>query len=459
MRQLSEHAAVDPGATTGTVTSWHGTVPAELAGRATATALEVARRCADPERVIDLVMAAAEQAVHPNGWAYHGFAHGHAGLALVQVLAAEAAAEQADRHAALAAAFTYIREAVAGTAGTPLTEPGVLSGTSGLALGLAACVRAEPRFGPSLDRLHEQLAAQVLDLPLPRVEREVSDVDYDMVSGAAGILSYLCGIADPGPAVRAAAEHLVDYLVWLGAPPRDLTLTRRWLITPDLCRSDRDYPNGHLNVGLAHGIPGPLAALATAWLAGYQRPGQETALRLTLGWVQALRRTDEHGPVWPSEVPIDDTGAETRPSQPADQIAWCYGTAGVAVALLPVAEALGDDSLRALAVASFEAVLGRFAEHPVQSPTFCHGIAGVLVLCLEFAAHGSALAADWTPRLLELLLAQADPELPVLFRDQEKPGVFVDSPSLLSGSAGIALALLAATAPRRPSWFRAFLTR
>ncbi|MGW0521836.1 lanthionine synthetase C family protein [Crossiella sp. NPDC003009] len=456
MRQLSEHASAGPSAP---ALAWHGSLPGALARRATATALEIARRSADPESVIDLVMASAEQAVHPYGWSYPGFAHGHAGLALLHVLAAEAAPDEPGRRGALDTAFTYIREAVAGTAGTPLAEPGLLSGTSGLALALAACVRAEERFGPSLDRLHEKLAAQVMDLPLPTVERGVSDSDYDMVSGAAGTLSYLCGIDSPCPAVRAAADRLVDYLVWLGEPPRDLSLTRRWLISPEQCRGERDHPYGHLNVGLAHGIPGPLAALATAWLAGYRRPGQEAALRGVLEWVLAIRRADGHGPVWPSEVPIDDTGAEVRPSEPLDQIAWCYGTAGVAVALLPVAEALGEESLRALAVASFEAVLRRLPERASFSPTFCHGLAGVLVLCLEFAAHGSELAAAETPRVLELLLELADPDLPVLFRDEEEPGVFVDSPSLLSGSTGIALALLAATAPRRPSWFRAFLTR
>ncbi|MBP2479189.1 lantibiotic modifying enzyme [Crossiella equi] len=450
--------------TADTTTSWHGPVPTTLAGRARELAREIARRSEDSARVVEHVLTATEQATHPMGWYHPGFAHGHAGIALLHAHAAEAALDEATRDRSRELAFAFIREAVQGTQVEPLESPGVFSGTSGLALCLAECVAVEPRFAPSLDRLHDKLAGQVADLPLPQVERGVADSDYDMITGAAGTLSYLGAVGRPGARLTAAVHRLVDYLIWLGEPPRDLTLTRRWLIMPEQCaplgRDARDYPGGYLNLGMAHGIPGALAALASAWLAGHRRPGHERAMRLMTEWVLQVRREDGYGSVWPSDVPVARTGEEVRPGEPRDQVAWCYGTAGVAVALLTVADALADPGLRRVAIESFEAVLRRTLDNPFLSPTFCHGTAGVLAMCLEFAHRtDSALAREHVPVLLHGLLDLADPGSPLVYRDQEEPGVFVDSPSVLSGSAGVALTLLAATSAQRPSWFRAFLTR
>ncbi|MGO1051901.1 lanthionine synthetase C family protein [Crossiella sp. CA198] len=408
-------------------------------------------------------MRFTEQTKHPMEWYFPSFGYGHAGIALLHVHASAAAPNAVESARSLSAGFAFIREAVAGTQAQPLLAPGVFSGTGGLALCVAGCAEAEPRFAPSLGRLHDQFAAQIADLDLPMVERAVSDSDYDMISGAAGTLAYLCSIAEPDQALHTAADKLLDYLIWLSAPPRDLTLTRRWLIAPELCaplgRDPREFPGGYLNLGMAHGIPGAVAALAVAWQRGLRRPGQEQAIRRMTDWLLAVRRADPHGPVWATEIPVAATGEEVRPNHPHDQIAWCYGTAGVAVSLLAVADALGDAALRTAAMAAFEGVLRRSAAEPVLSPTFCHGVAGLLAICLEFATAGSALAREHTPRLLTELLGHADPANPLVFRDEEEPGVFVDSPALLTGSTGVALTLLAAVSPVRPSWLTAFLVR
>ncbi|MGW0523693.1 lanthionine synthetase C family protein [Crossiella sp. NPDC003009] len=418
---------------------------------------------ADPAAVVAQVLRFTEQTKHPMEWCYPSFSHGHAGLALLHVHAAAAAPGEAERDRSLETGFAFLREAFAGTQVQPLEGPSVFSGTSGLALCVAGCAEFEPRFRPSLGRLHDQLTAQLAELAPPRVERGVSDSDYDMISGAAGVLAYLCSVPEPEQALRTAAHELLDYLIWLGEPPRDLTLTRRWLIAPELCaplgEHSRDYPGGYLNLGMAHGIPGAVAALAVAWQRGLRRPGQQEALRRMTDWLLEVRRADEHGPVWPTEIPAEVTGAEIRPSAPRDQLAWCYGSAGVAVSLLAAGDALGDGGLRTAAIEAFDAVLRRSAAVGVPSPTFCHGLAGLLAISMEFAAAGSPLARERTPELLDELLRLADPALPLVFRDREEPDNLVDGPGVLSGSPGVALTLLAALSPRRPSWLHAFLVR
>lgn len=446
-----------------TVMAWAGPVPGSSARRARALAEEVARRVSDPQRVVELAVLAADQAEHPMGWQYPGFAHGHAGVSLLHLAVADAACDRSDRERAQQTAFTFIREAVAGTRIAPLEDPGLFGGTSGLALCVAECVAAEPRFGPSLDRLHRSLAEQVMQMHLPHVEREVSDSDHDLISGASGILGQLLAADEPDTAMRSAIDRLVGHLVWLGGVPDDPTVPHRWLIAPARYSPHElmgPPAGGYLNLGAAHGVPGTAAALAAAIRAGYRAPGDTAALLRMTSWIVACLRHDAFGPFWPSVLPVSERGEQLVPEAVTDQLAWCYGTAGVSVCLLAVADATGDVELRRTAAEAFEAVLRRARAVPSPTPTLCHGRAGLLAACLEFAATGaSPLAVRHLPVLLEEVIGFADPTRPLLFVDQEQPGVLVDSPAVLTGACGVALTLLAAISPHRPSWLRAFLTR
>lgn len=436
--------------------TWVHVTDTPLVDRAQRLIRLVAERTATTDRLIDLALRAAEQAERPTGWYPPSLAGGQAGSALLHLHAARAGL------GASSDAFDHIREAVLSTQVEPLEGTGLFAGTSGLALALAECARDEPRFQPSLDRLHERLAAQVHATELPRTERAVSDLHYDLVTGAAGTLAYLSSVPRPTQQVRDAAARLIEYLVWLAEPARTPGTAHRWLITPELYPPvgsyHERYPHGYLNLGLSHGVPGVVAALASAWEAGHRHPGQLAAVQTLTSWIRARHRTDAHGPVWPDGIPVDADGEELTDRGAHDQFAWCYGSAGVAAALLTVARATGNEELRTAAVDAFEGVLRRSAGTRSASPTLCHGHAGLVMLCQEFAPW-SALAGRTLPRLVQELLDYGDPDLPLGFADQEVPGNFVDDPTLLTGATGVALVLLAAIGDERPPWFRTFFAR
>jgi hypothetical protein len=98
----------------------------------------------------------------------------------------------------------------------------------------------------------------------------------------------------------------------------------------------------HGNFGLAHGIAGPLALLATALRHGHTVPGQRQAITRICDWLDRWRNgTDSHA-WWPDLI----TRAEHRrgelqrpgPRRPS----WCYGTPGIARAEQLAGLALGD---------------------------------------------------------------------------------------------------------------------
>ena len=49
------------------------------------------------------------------------------------------------------------------------------------------------------------------------------------------------------------------------------------------------YPHGNLNCGLAHGIPGPLATMSLALLAGVTVPGLAEAVDWAASWRPGMR--------------------------------------------------------------------------------------------------------------------------------------------------------------------------
>lgn len=338
--------------------------------------------------------------------------------------------------------------------------PGLFAGTAGTALTLALASRAGTRYHKTLTDLHAGLCKQVFEALWRRSEEEngVSSADFDIVSGAAGILTYLVSIDQRNDTIEAAIDHLLTYLLWLGEPGQRPG-KERWFIPPQLLPNDlhrQDFPQGNFNCGLAHGIPGPLAALALAWLAGYRYPGLRDTIVYLSNWVIEHRIETEWGLDWPASIPLEYAAkAELWQSLPPTRAAWCYGAPGVARSLWLAGCALEDGALCKIGVEAIESVLRRpVPQRGIPSPNLCHGIAGLLQICLHFAHEcESALVKAQIPALVEQILEVFDPDLPLGFRDTDQ-GVPRDQPAWLTGAPGVAMALLAAATDVSPAWDR-----
>ena len=110
------------------------------------------------------------------------------------------------------------------------------------------------------------------------------------------------------------------------------------------------FPEGNLNCGLAHGIPGPLAAMALAFESGVDVDGLAEAIERTAEWLVQHQTADDYGVNWPTAVPWTPEGRVPSERLDASRAAWCYGTPGVARALWLAGRAIGASSLCRLAV-------------------------------------------------------------------------------------------------------------
>ena len=117
------------------------------------------------------------------------------------------------------------------------------------------------------------------------------------------------------------------------------------------------------------------------------------------------------------------------------------------------------DDYRSLAVSSLEDVFRRpVRTRRIDSPTFCHGVAGLLAITMRFANEtGSPVFIEASRMLVEQLLDSYQPESLLGFRNIEYGDHEVDQPGLLDGAPGVALVLLAAATNVEPTWDRLFL--
>ena len=418
-------------------------------------ARDVAVRASDPGRISAALAAAAGQTHYPQSlhWEPYGIAEGDAALAVMcAYLDACLPSEGWD-----VVAHGFLTVAARGAERTPRLPPGLFGGLSGLAFAAASLSRGGARYQRLLASLDEALALEAPALGAGLRGRDAGAVsEFDVITGASGVGAYLLR-RDAQRLLPVLLSGLVSLAEPQAGPPR-------WMTPPHLLGDAsmmRLYPWGNLDCGLAHGIPGPLALLALALGNGVEVPGQATAVRRLTHWLLSHRADDQWGINWPTVVPLPAPGApDPEPAElPPSRSAWCYGSPGIARALWLAGDVLGDAELRELAVEAMRAVRRRpVHERQIESPTFCHGVSGLLQIMLRFA-HDTRLPdfSDAAAELVDELLDAYEPERPLAYASLEPGPHPVDRAGLLDGAPGVAMALLAAATDAEPTWDRLFL--
>jgi len=423
----------------------------------------VATRLNTPELLGRAISESPRQSSFPNKncWSPYSLSQGYAGLALLcGYVDACFPAERWDLKAR-----DHLQSAAQAAEAIPGLPIGIFSGLSGVAFAAWQLSRGGKRYLRLLDTLDDSISFRAIAAARTiRGRHGVSFAEFDAISGLAGVGAYLLSRRDDPrmmTALTSVVQGLLDLLSGAGPLPR-------WH-TPAHLLGDADarrlYPHGNLNVGLAHGVPAPLALLSMVHAAGVPVPGLAEAIARTADWLCENRLDDKWGVNWPSTLALAETnggGLQALSARPGvdgpSRCAWCYGSPGVARTLWLAGEALDRDDYRDLAVAAMRAVFLRpIAVRRIDSPTFCHGVAGLLQIALRFSHDMGGAFAEESGALVEQLLDAYEPESVLGFRHLETKDRVMDQPGLLEGAQGVALALLAAATSAEPTWDRLFL--
>ena len=292
-----------------------------------------------------------------------------------------------------------------------------------------AAARAAQRFSETLGRgidrpaLHEGLSgvgfvaahvASGADAALAVIDEKLlatTPDDFDVVSGIAGIGVYFLARDH-----AAGLAHVVDRLATTAARGPD---GATWLSHPGLLDDADRWPWGKYDCGVAHGVAGVVGVLARI-AAHPDAPPRAPALRDDgARWLAAQRR-DGRLP----EAVYGDQWARAR-------TAWCYGEPGAVAALWGHVD-----------VPDPRGWLAR-VDDGVADAGLCHGAAGLGHLANRlWHATGDVIYRDAARTWLSRALA-----LPI-------DATSARAGNLLSGRAGVGLALLAAVGELEPAWDR-----
>jgi hypothetical protein len=253
---------------------------------------------------------------------------------------------------------------------------------------------------------------------------------FDLVSGVAGLGVYF--LERESEAARIGRGLVVDRLAAYAEQDEQ---GARWRTAPEWLPADvrTAWPSGRYDCGLAHGVPGVIAVLARI-AARVDAPANAVELRdEALRWLSAQRIDDR--------LPAYVLGEQRTHAR----IAWCYGDAGIAAALLGVTAMTPT----------------RWIDRPskdalVRDDGLCHGAAGLAHLANRLFQHTHedsyrVAALAWLAHFFEYQ------------RVGEGVGGFGHEPdgvhkaTILCGSTGVGLVLLALVSELEPSWDRALL--
>ncbi|MDP8931697.1 MAG: lanthionine synthetase C family protein [Actinomycetota bacterium] len=374
-------------------------------------------------------------------------------------------------------------------------DPSLAGGQAGLALLYAwlartrGSARAEERAWRCLDRAIDAVATQEMESSLwhgfvgvawaaeilqrlldPQGEDRNEAVDdvvsrllmrhdlwrapHDLVDGVTGLGVYALE-RHPRPLAVECLRYIVERLE--ASAQHDDRGIYWWTPATELSPDDREeHPSGLVDLGVAHGVPGAIAVLGAICGIGVESPRAHQLLEGAVSWLRAQAVTTDTGPTYPYSVA---PGAEPEPARSA----WCYGDPGVAAALLVAARGAQQPAWERAAVELACRAAGRPpAETGIIDAGFCHGTAGLAHLYNRmYQATGEGklghAARYWLERTLQFCrLAQSRGGLWVKGTEDPSEGGWTDL-DLMTGAAGIALVLLAATTSLEPLWDRMFL--
>lgn len=271
---------------------------------------------------------------------------------------------------------------------------------------------------------------------------------YDLMSGLAGVGVHIANRRD----VRAfqIADRVVSHLE-ASAIQSNTGLT--WRTPPEFLPKRRrlQFPDGVIDLGVSHGVPGIIGMLAKFVNADIEVDRSRRLLEAAVAWLfdAVPRGTPRFGSSWPSD------------HSKSKSMGWCYGDAGIAGVLLQAGRALESARLEEEALGLLTQIVSPLAQQDVPDAGFCHGAAGlahIYNVAFQRTANPEmrTQAVYWLGEILRFkrpgtgIAGYASWKI-----DDDAPRWEADT-KLLSGVVGIALVLLAAIEDREPSWQQLF---
>jgi|SRR5688572_13475923 len=339
------------------------------------------------------------------------------------------------------AAAGFLASAIKAFQSTPWTRWGLFGGAAHVAWSVAHLA----------DGSDADFLADAVQDWIARGIDEGKPVEHDLVSGLAGF-AVLAAERAMTPSGARFGREIVELLEQT-ASVRDEGIA--WFTAPEsLPPWQRELaPEGYWNLGLAHGTPGVIASLAMLARVGIEPARCLALIEGAVSYTLAVKQSHDHWS-FPAWHPHGINGG-----QRGHRLAWCYGDLGVAAALMSAGLAAKRETWRLESISlALRTARTTLALSGVSDAGLCHGSAGVAHVFnrLYQLTNEPALAEAarfWLSHTVTLRRDDGIAGYPAL-KGTRDVAAWVADGSLLTGAAGVALAVHAATTDVEPSWDR-----
>lgn len=349
---------------------------------------------------------------------------GAAGIALLHIERARSG------HGDPATAHAWLEVAASGAL-TAAPNANLFFGAPALAFIMYAAAGTSGRYRRALERLDDAVTSITctrLAEAHARIDRgeRCEMKEFDLIRGLTGLGVYHLSRHPDHP----VTADVLSYLVRLTEPlPLGGELPPWWTTVAPNGEPSSDYPYGHGNLGMSHGISSTLALLSLAVLRNVDVADAKEAIERICAWTDTWRQQDGADVWWPGTVTIDQVREQYIDPSQRPRPSWCYGIGGTARAQQLAGMALADERRQRSAEAAMLATLRDSAQlDRLPECGLCHGKAGLLQCAWRMAADArNTCISDELPNLAARLAAQISNSAP--------------QAGLLDGVAGAALAL------------------
>lgn len=294
-----------------------------------------------------------------------------------------------------------------------------------------------------LDTLETILLALTKDR-LSEIKRSniVKEEYFDVIQGVSSVARYLLSKEKLTSEQRVLVKEILNYLADL--INNDPTIYAEYMPNEKLRKK---FPSGYINLGVAHGILGPLYVLALGFKK-FDMTQYLLSIEKGLSYYERSFFTNKIGKIigWNGRVSdaMENEGFRFNSS-------WCYGSLGMARVLYNIAKIIDSRKFREMATDVFTSSIDYINSSEILNNAICHGRSGIMLLFnLMYLDTGKIQFKTISDNLFrEIVRAASNSEYIFVERDVYFRGVNFDKVidyidfGLLNGVSGIVLALMA----------------
>lgn len=245
----------------------------------------------------------------------------------------------------------------------------LFSGLSGIGFAIDIASDEQNSYQGILKQIDELIVQYVLKF-INSGKLEVTPTNYDVIQGLSGIGRYLLNRSSYHHYAKNALKEILNYFKIIHYSKNN------WIVSNNnqfLDIDKQNYPSGNINLGLAHGILGPLSLVALSKMEGIEIEGHTQFLYDFTSFL--LKPEFKHNDEWLDRYDVLEKFIPIY----SVRNGWCYGDTSVMSALLLSAKALNDDELLYTSKRILLNIIEKNNDDLI-SPTFCHGLASHLTI-------------------------------------------------------------------------------